>query len=88
MQDPQVSFDIAVLHMEVNNIFNLESAAFISYSISHIANQFKNYEVKEISISSVTCTTLPNSDLTNDVNNALRNKCQTSGYQFEINLMH
>ena len=69
--------------MGVNYILNLGSTAeTVSNSISHIANQCKNYGVKEVSISSVTCTDLLNSDLINDVNNALQNKCQTSGYHF------
>ena len=83
IQDPQTNFDIAVLHMGVNYILNLGSTAeTVSNSILHIANQCKNYAVKEVSISSVTCTTLLKSNLMNDVNNALQNKCQTSGYHF------
>ena len=79
---PQTDFDNAALHMGIN-ILNLGSTAeTFSNSILHIANQCKNYGVKEVSISSVTCTTLLNSDLINDVNNALRNKCQTSDYHF------
>ena len=72
---------IAVLHMGVNDILNLGSTAE-TVSNSIIANQCRNYGVKEVSISSVTCTTLLNSDLINDVNNTPRNKCQTSGYHF------
>ena len=73
LQDPQTNFDIAVLHMGINDILHLGSTAeTVSYSILHIANQCKNYGVKEFSISSVTCTTLLNSDLINDVNNDLR----------------
>ena len=53
-----------------------------SNSNLHIANQCKNYGVKEASISRVTCMTLVNSDIINDVNNLLRNKCQTTGYHF------
>ena len=83
LQDPQTNFDIAVLHIDINGILNLGSTGeTVSNSILHIANQCKNYGVKEVSISSVTCTTLLNSDLINDVNNALQNICQTSGYQF------
>ena len=83
LQDPQTNFDIAVLHMGVNDILNLGSTAeTVSNSILHIANQCRNYGVKQVSISSVACTTLLNSDLINDVNNVLRNKCQTSGYHF------
>ena len=83
LQDSQTNFDIAVLHMGVNDILNLGSTAeTVSNSILHIANQSKNYWVKEVSISSVTCTTLLNSDRINDVNNALQNKFQTSGYHF------
>ena len=68
--------------MDVNDILNLGSTTeTVSNSILHIANQFRNYGIKEVSISSVTCTTL-NSDLMNDVNNTLRNKCQRSGYHF------
>ena len=82
LQDPQTDFDNAALHMGIN-ILNLGSTAeTFSNSILHIANQCKNYGVKEVSISSVTCTILLNSDLINDVNNALRNKCQTSDYHF------
>ena len=77
----KTNFDIAVLHMEVNDILNLGcTAETVSNSILHIANQCINHGVKEVSISSVTCTTLLNSDLINDVNNTLRNKYQTSGY--------
>ena len=76
-QDPKNDFDIAVLHMGINDILNL-----VLNSILHIANQWKNYQVKEGSISSVTCESLLNSVLTNHVNNVLRNKCQTSGYHF------
>ena len=68
--------------MDVNDILNLGSTTeTVSNSILHIANQFRNYGIKEVSISSVTCTTL-NSDLMNDVNNTLRNKYQRSGYHF------
>ena len=81
LQDLQTNFDIAVLHMGVNDILNLGSSVeTVSNSILHIANQRKNYGVKKVSISIVTWTTLLSSDLNNDVNNALRNKCQTSGY--------
>ena len=69
--------------MGINDVLNLESTGeTVSNSILHIANQCKNYRIKEVSTSSVTCTSLLNSDLINDVNNALRNKCPTSGYHF------
>ena len=69
--------------MCINDILNLGSTAEnLSDIILPIANQCKNYGVKEVSISSVTCTTLLNSELINDLNNALQNKCQTLGYQF------
>ena len=69
--------------MGVNDILNLGSTAeTVSNIILHIANQCKNYEVKEVSILSIESTTLLNSDLINDVNNVLQNKCQTFGYQF------
>ena len=62
---------------------NLGSATkTVSNGIFHIANQCKNYGVKEVSNLIITCTTLLNSDLINAVSNALRNKCQTSGYHF------
>ena len=62
---------------------NLRSTAeTVSNSILHIANQHKDYGVKEVSISSVACKALLSSDLINHVNNALRNKCQTSGDHF------
>ena len=83
LQEPRTNFDIAVLHMCINDILNLGSTAEnLSDIILPIANQCKNYGVKEVSISSVTCTTLLNSELINDLNNALQNKCQTLGYQF------
>ena len=83
LQDPETNFDIAVLHMGVNDILNLGSTGeTVLNSILHIANLCINYGVKEVSISSVTCTTLLNSYHINDVNNTLRNKCQTSGYHF------
>ena len=83
LQYLQTNSDIAVLHMGVNDILNLGSTAeTVSNSILHIAIQCKNYEVKEVSTLSVTCTTVLNFDLINDVNNALQNTCQTSGYHF------
>ena len=70
LQDPQTNFDIAVLHMGDNDIVSLGSTTeTVSNSILHIANQCRNNGVKEVSISSVTYTTLLNSDLINDVNN-------------------
>ena len=69
--------------MGINGILDLRSTAeTVSNSILHIANQCKNYGVKEVSISSVTCPILLNSDLINDANNALGNKFQTYGYHF------
>ena len=69
--------------MGISDIFNLGSTAeTVSNSILHIANQCKNYGVKEVSILSVTCTSLLTSDLMNDMKNALRNNCQTFGYPF------
>ena len=83
LQDPQTNFNVAVIHMGVNDILNLGSTVeTVSNNILHIANQCRNYGVKEVSISSVTCTTLLNSDIINYVDNALQNKCQTSGYRF------
>ena len=84
LQDPQTDFYNAVLHKCINDILNLRSTAeTVSNSILHIlhiANQCKNYGVKDVSVSSVTYTTLLNSDQIYDVNNALRNKCQMTGY--------
>ena len=48
-------------------------------SILDVANQYKNYGVNKVFISSVTCTTLLNSDIIDDVNNALQNKCPMTG---------
>ena len=60
--------------MGINGILDLRSTAeTVSNSILHIANQCKNYGVKEVSISSVTRPILLNSDLIND---------QTYGYHF------
>ena len=50
--------------------------------LQELHQQVQHQQVKEVSISSVTCTNLLNSDLINNGNNALRNKCQTSGYHF------
>ena len=86
LQDPQTDFDIAVLHMGVNDILNLGSTAeAFSNIILHITNQCRNYGVKEVSILSITYTTLVNSYLINDVNSAQRNKCQIYGYHFIVN---
>ena len=47
----------------VIDILNLGSTAeTVSNSILHIANQCKNYGVKDVSVSSATCTTLHNSN--------------------------
>ena len=83
LQDPQTDFDIAGLHMGINDILNLGSTAeTVSNSILQITNQCRNYGVKEVSILSITYTTLVNSYLINDVNSAQRNKCQIYGYHF------
>lgn len=83
MQDAHTNFDIAVLHIGINPILNLGSTAeTFSSNILHIANQCKKYGVNELSILSVTRTTLLNSDLISDLNNIVRNKCQISGYHF------
>ena len=74
---------ISILQYYIWLLMNLRSTAeTVSNSILHIANQHKDYGVKEVSISRVTCTALLNSNLINHVNNALRNKCQTSGDHF------
>ena len=53
--------------MGINDILSLGSTSeTVSKSILHIANQCKNYGVKEVFILGVT----RNSDLINDVNNA------------------
>ena len=86
LQDRQTDFEIAALHMGINDILNFGSTAEkVSNIILHIANQCENYGAKRVSISSVTYTALLNSDLRNDMNNALRNKCQTYGYHFTNN---
>ena len=42
LQDPQTDFDIAVLHMAINDILNLEyTAKTVSNSFLHTANQYK-----------------------------------------------
>ena len=85
-QGPQADFDIGVLHIGISNILNLVSTAeTVSNSILHRANQCKYYGVKKVSISSITCATLLNYDLINEVNNSLRNKYQTYGYHFVHN---
>ena len=72
-----------MLYIDINDILNIRSTVEnVSDSILRIANQCKSYGVKEVSISSVTCSTLLNSEQINDVNNALRNNRQTFGYQF------
>ena len=61
-----------MLYIDINDILNLGSTVEnVSDSTLRIANQCKNYGVKEVYISSVTCATLLNSELINDVNNAL-----------------
>ena len=46
LQYSEINFDIAVLHMGVNDILNLGSTAeTVSNSILHIFNQCKNYGV-------------------------------------------
>ena len=60
----QTDFDIAVLHMAINDILNLGyTVETVSNSFLHTANQYKIMGVKEVSISSVTCTTPLSSDL-------------------------
>ena len=81
-QDPQTDFDIAVLHMGINILNLVSTADAVSNSILHIANQCTNYGIKKVSISSVTGSILLNSNLLNEVKNALRSKCHTSGYHY------
>ena len=83
-QDPQTDFDIAVLHMGINILNLVSTADGVSNSILHIANQCTNYGIKKVSISSATGSILLNSNLLNDVNNALRSKCHTSGYVIHL----
>ena len=80
LSDPQTNFDIAVLHVGIYGILKLGSTVeTVSIDILHIVNQCKNYGVNRFSISSVTCTTLLNSDVMYDVNSALRIQCQITG---------
>lgn len=68
----------------INDNLNLRPVSeTVPDSTLHIANHCKNYEN---SISNGTSTTLLTPELINDVSNALRNKCQTSGYQFKSNI--
>ena len=68
----------------INDNLNLRPVSeTVPDSTLHIANHCKNYEN---SISNGTSTTLLTPELINDVSNALRNKCQTSGYQFKNNI--
>ena len=81
LQDLQTDFDIAILHVSINDILNVESnAETISSSILQTDNQCRNYWVKDVFILSLTCSTLTKYELINNVNNAMRNKCETSGY--------
>ena len=72
-----------ILQIGINGILNLGSAAkIILNSTLHKANQCRNCGVKDVIILSLTCSTLTNSELVNDVNNAIQNKCQTFAYHF------
>ena len=72
------------MDLGINDSLNLRSVSeTVPDNTLHITNHCKNYEVNEDSVSSRTCTTLLSAEFINDVSNALRNKCQTSGYQFK-----
>ena len=75
-----ISFFVYQLHLQSNIYYS--ATVTISSSILHIANQCRNSGVKDDFIWSLTYSRLTTSELINDVNNAIRNKCQTSGYQF------
>ena len=75
------------MDLGINDSLNLRSVSeTVPDNTLHITNHCKNCEVNEDSVSSRTCTTLLSAEFTNDVSNALRNKCQTSGYQFKNNI--
>lgn len=75
-----ILFFVHQLHLQSKIYYS--ATVTISSSILHIANQCRNSGVKDAFIWSLTYSSLTASELVNDVNNAIRSKCQTSGYQF------
>ena len=75
------------MDLGINDSLNLRPVSeTVPDNTLHITNHCKNYEVNEDSISNGTCTTILSAEFINDVSNALRNNCQTSGYQFKNNI--
>ena len=59
LENPQIEYDIAILHMGINDLLNLDSnAETISNSIVNIVSQCKTFGVKDFIVSSITFTTL------------------------------
>ena len=70
------------MDLGINDSLNLRPVSeTVPDNTLHITNHCKNYEINKDSISNRTGTTLLSAEFINDVSNALRNKCQTSGYQ-------
>ena len=83
LQDPQVEYDVAILHMGINDLLNLGSSIeTISNSVMNIASQCKTYGVKDVIVSSITFTTLLSTDLLQSVNEEIKKKCEENGYHY------
>ena len=83
LQNPQIEYDVAILHMGINDLLNLDSnAETISNSIMNIASQCKTFGVKDVIVSSITFTTLLTIDFLQSVNEEIKKKCEENGYYF------
>ena len=71
--NPEQDYDVAILHMGVNDLLNLGSnAETVANSIINIANQCKTMGVADVIVSSITFTTLLPTDLLQCVNEEIK----------------
>lgn len=81
--NPEMEYNLAILHMGINDILNLDSnAETVANSIMNIASQCKTHGVKDVIVSSITFTSLLSIDFLQSVNEEIKRKCEENGYYF------
>ena len=81
--NPEMEYNLAILHMGINDILNLNSnVETVANSIMNIASQCKTHGVKDVIVSSITFTSLLSIDFLESVNKEIKRKCEENGYYF------
>ena len=80
---PENEFDTWILHIGVNNVLKLGSNNDTVWKdIINIANQSKNFVVKQIILSGLRLTTRLNASFIKQLNISIKVLCQKHGYRF------